>query len=118
MRLLFDESVPYRLRKALPNHTIHPVVEMGWSGTKNGMLLALAGASFDALNTVDKNHEHQQNLTTLPVAVVLLSAKSNELEELLPLIADGSRVVAALSRWCASQRIFPVNGDVRSQRQH
>jgi predicted nuclease of predicted toxin-antitoxin system len=96
MRLLFDESVPYRLRKALPNHTIHTVVEMGWSGTKNGKLLALASTSFDALITVDKNLEHQQNLTTLPVAVVLVSAKSNELEELLPLVADLERALSSL----------------------
>ena len=46
MRLLFDESVPYRLRQALPNHAIRTVVEMGWGGTKNGELLLLAGASF------------------------------------------------------------------------
>jgi predicted nuclease of predicted toxin-antitoxin system len=96
MRLLFDESVPYRLRKALPNHAIRTVVEMGWSGTKNGKLLALASTSFDALITVDKNLEHQQNLTTLPVAVVLVSAKSNELEELLPLVADLERALSSL----------------------
>lgn len=96
MRLLFDESVPYRLRKALPNHAIRTVVEMGWSGTKNGKSLTLASASFDALITVDKNLEHQQNLTRLPVSVVLVSAKSNELEELLPLVADIERALSSL----------------------
>ncbi len=96
MRLLFDESVPYRLRKALPNHAIRTVVEMGWGGTKNGKLLVLASESFDAIITVDNNLEYQQKLTTLPVAVVLLSAKSNELEELLPLVGDLELVLSSL----------------------
>ena len=55
MRLLLDESVPGRLRGALPNHQVRTVVEMGWSGVKNGKLLALAANDFDAFITVDKN---------------------------------------------------------------
>jgi len=59
---------------------------MGWSGVKNGKLLALAANEFDAFVTVDKNLPYQQNLTTLPVAVVVLDAVSNELPALLPLL--------------------------------
>jgi hypothetical protein len=59
---------------------------MGWSGVKNGKLLALAADEFDAFVTVDKNLPYQQNLTTLPVAVVVLDAVSNELPALLPLL--------------------------------
>ena len=55
MRLLLDESVPAKLRRALPNHAVRTAVEMGWSGVKNGKLLALASAEFDAFITVDKN---------------------------------------------------------------
>ena len=70
---------------------------MGWSGTKNGKLLALAGAAFDAFITVDKNLPHQQNLATLPVAVVLLDAHSVELPELLPLLPALETVLASLT---------------------
>ena len=59
MRLLLDESVPGRLRRALPNHQVRTVVEMGWSGVKNGKLLALAANDFDAFTTVDKNLAYQ-----------------------------------------------------------
>jgi hypothetical protein len=59
---------------------------MGWSGVKNGKLLALAADEFDAFITVDKNLPYQQNLTTLPVAVIVLDAVSNELSTLLPLL--------------------------------
>jgi predicted nuclease of predicted toxin-antitoxin system len=64
MRLLLDESVPSRLRRFLPKHDIKTVVELSWSGIKNGKLLALAAADFDAFLTVDKNLSHQQNLAS------------------------------------------------------
>ena len=58
MRLLLDESVPARLRRHLPNHSVRTVVELGWRGIKNGQLLVLATAEFDAFVTVDKNLEY------------------------------------------------------------
>ena len=86
MRLLLDESVPARLRRALSAHAVKTVVEMRWGGLKNGTLLQVAADDFDALITVDKNLPYQQNLKNLPLAVLLLDAQSNELEFLLPLI--------------------------------
>lgn len=86
MRLLLDESVPSRLRRALTEHQVRTVGEMGWSGVKNGKLLALAATAFDAFITADKNLPYQQNLSTLPVAVIILDAKSVELSALLALV--------------------------------
>ena len=86
MRLLLDECVPARLRKALPAHSVSTVGQEGWSGIKNGKLLALTAASFDAFITVDKNLPYQQNTSSLPVAVLVLDAVSNELPYLLPLV--------------------------------
>ena len=86
MRLLLDECVPARLRKALSAHQVSTVVQEGWSGTKNGTLLALAARKFDVFITVDKNLPYQQNTSILPVTVVVLDAISNELHCLLPLV--------------------------------
>ena len=61
-------------------------MQAGWPGIKNGKLLALAAADFDALITVDKNLPYQQHMASLPVAVLLLDAPSNELHHLLPLV--------------------------------
>ncbi len=96
MRLLLDESVPRRLRQFLPNHRVRTVVEMGWSGIKNGELLRLAASDFDAFITVDKNLQYQQNLSTLPVAVVVLHAQSNELQALMPFVSDLEATLASL----------------------
>ena len=94
MRLLLDECVPARLRKAPPSHLVSTVPQEGWSGVKNGQLLALAAAKFDAFITGDKNLPYQQNTSTLPVSVFVLDALSNELPYLLPLIPE---LKAALS---------------------
>ena len=86
MRLLLDECVPARFGRLLPSHTVSTVVREGWSGVKNGELLALAARSFDVFVTVDKILLYQQNTTSLPVAVVVLDALSNELSFLEPLV--------------------------------
>ena len=72
MRLLLDESVPVRLRRSLPRHSVKTVVEMGWVGVKNGALLALAANEFDTFLTVDKNLPYQRNVANLSVAVIVL----------------------------------------------
>lgn len=96
MRLLLDESVPARLARALPGHEVRTVVAIGWSGVKNGRLLALAADGFDAFVTVDKNLPYPQNLAALPVAVVVLDAPSNELQALLPLVPALEAQLSAL----------------------
>jgi hypothetical protein len=74
MRLLLDESVPVRLRRSLPRHSVKIIVEMGWGGVNNGALLALAAKEFDAFLTVDKKLPYQQNLANLPIAIIVLEA--------------------------------------------
>ena len=61
---------------------------MGWTRLGNGALLRQAGAEFHAVLSADQNIEFQQNLKTLPIAVVVLVANSNHLESLVPLVAD------------------------------
>lgn len=97
MRLLLDESVPAKLRRLMPIHEVRAVVEMGWSGVKNGKLLALSAGAFDAFITVDKNMPFQQNLVTLPIALIVLDARSNELQALSPLLAALERALASLA---------------------
>jgi len=87
MKLLLDENLPHRLRRELQGHDCYTVVYMGWAGRKNGRLLeAAAAGGFDALLTKDTNLEYQQNLTNLPLAVVVIHAVSNDFEDVEPLI--------------------------------
>ena len=95
MRLLLDECVPARLKKALPAHVVSTVPQEGWSGYKNGMLLAIAATKFDAFITVDKNLPYQQNVSKLAITVFVLDAHSNELLHLLPLVPALERALLA-----------------------
>jgi predicted nuclease of predicted toxin-antitoxin system len=91
MRVLLDECVPRRLRRDLPGHDVVTVVEMGWSGVKNGELLALAAAEFECFLTVDANIESQQHLASLPIAILLVRAVGNDpatLSKLAPAISE------------------------------
>jgi predicted nuclease of predicted toxin-antitoxin system len=86
MRMLLDECVPRRLRAELTEHAVSTVGDMGWSGLKNGALLAKAAAEFDCFLTVDKNLQFQQSSSGLPIAVVVLHAANNKLETLKALM--------------------------------
>lgn len=59
---------------------------MGRTGLKNGKLLALASAQFDAFVTVDRNLAFQQNLPALEMAVIVLKAQTNRLPDLAALV--------------------------------
>ena len=86
MRILLDEDLPWPLARLLTGHEVQSVQRAGWSGTKNGKLLALAGTQFDVMLTMDGNLEFQQNLATLPVAVLVVEAVSNRMRDLEPLV--------------------------------
>ena len=86
MRILLDEDLPRRLGTLLVGHEAETVPRSGWSGVKNGKLLALAATKFDVFLTMDGNLEFQQNLVTLPIAVLVVEAASNRLEHLTPLV--------------------------------
>jgi hypothetical protein len=66
----------------LTGHTFTSVQRHGWASIKNGKLLALAGIEFDVRLTADKGMEYQQNPETLPIAILVVRAKSNRMEDL------------------------------------
>jgi len=55
MKVLIDENLARKLAAHLEQHECRTVAECGWSGKKNGELLALADPLFDVLPTLDKN---------------------------------------------------------------
>ena len=81
-RILLDESVPNRFGSLLTGHTSVTVQQRGWTSIKNGKLLTLAAGEFDVLLTADKGLEYQQNLATLPVAILVVLARSNRMQDL------------------------------------
>ncbi len=86
MKLLFDESMPWPLRRHIPDFEVWSTQYLGWDGKGNGELLALARERFDVLVTVDQGIPSQRNITREDVAVIVLKGKSNDVSDLKPLI--------------------------------
>ncbi len=93
MRILLDECVPRRFRRELPEHEVRTVPETGWASFKNGALLAAASGKFDVLVTTDQRLSYEHNVSTLPIAVIVLVARRNKLEFLLPLAPELRKVL-------------------------
>jgi hypothetical protein len=76
LRILFDKNVPVGVRRFLPKHEVHTVVEMGWPDQlENGELLKVAEESgFNVMVTSDQNIRYQQNLTGRKLALVVLGS--------------------------------------------
>lgn len=87
--MLLDEMLPRKLKRLLPeNMEVMTVQERGWDSLENGQLLTVAQGEFDVLLTTDRGIPYQQDLSRFGLAVVVLSARSNRLEHLEPLMAE------------------------------
>ena len=88
MRILLDESLPKDLAPLIAGHEVTTVQAAGWSSIKNGRLLAMAATRFDAFVTADRNLEFEQNLATLPIAVVVLYVRRTRILAIEPLLPE------------------------------
>ncbi len=96
MRVLLDEQLPRALARELIGHDVSTVQQEGWTGLTNGELLRRAGLrGFDAFLTADQSLSFQQNLARAQLGVIILTAPSTKLEDLLPLVP---RIRSALPR--------------------
>ncbi len=89
MRVLIDECVPRKLGRDLQGHVVATAQQARLGGSSDARLLQAARADFDVFVTVDRNLAFQQNVATLPIAVIVLHANSNryaDLKKLAPAI--------------------------------
>ncbi|MDA2925264.1 hypothetical protein MYX65_11565 [Acidobacteria bacterium AH-259-L09] len=70
----------------MSGHVVKTAPEMGWAGLDNGELLAKAQKEFDVFITVDRNLAFQQTLPKFGLAVLVLHARTNRLQDLVPLV--------------------------------
>ena len=88
MKILLDENLPRRLKFQLKEHETFTVRELGWDAFKNGVLLRMmVQENFEILITADQNLEYQQNLKSIPVAVIVLIIPTLRYEDIKPLVA-------------------------------
>ena len=75
---------------------------MGWASKRNGELPALAAVEFDVFHTADRNLSYQQDVSAFDIAVLVLVARSNRLEDLLPLASRILEVLGTAGRGCVT----------------
>lgn len=95
MKVLIDENLPRKLADHLKGHECRTVTGCGWAGSKNGELLSLAEPRFDVLLTLDRSLPYQQDLKSGRMAILIIRARSNRIQDLLPLVPE---CLAALAR--------------------
>lgn len=96
MKILIDECLPAALRGTLTamGHECETVRRAGYGSKKNGELLTLAEGRWDVLLTSDRRIKYQQNMTGRSV---VLCAKSNRMQDLLPLIPGCAKALLSIS---------------------
>lgn len=106
MHVLLDENLPRQLARSFDaRHVVRTVADCGWQGKRNGELLRLAAADFDAFVTTDKGIPYEQNLQGLDLGILVLRSVSNRLPDLLQLMPSVHAALESL-----------VSGDVREIR--
>jgi hypothetical protein len=88
MRVLLDECVNPKLRRAFPGDQVKTVVEMGWRSLTNGRLMEAAAGHFDVFLTLDKNFRFQNPVSSYTLGIVVLDTQLNTLEAYRPQFAD------------------------------
>jgi hypothetical protein len=97
VKLLLDHCLPRRLKQSFADHDVATAAEMGWETLRNGKLLtAAASAGFEAMVTIDKNLKHQQNLSTLPLAVVVILAPTNRFGDIVRFVPEVESALQSL----------------------
>jgi hypothetical protein len=101
VRILLDECLPVRLAREISGHDVRTVPGVGWAGVKNGELLLRAAQEFQAFVTIDQRLTAAVE-TPSSLSIVTLKARSNRLDDLLPLV---SGLLVALETITPGQRI-------------
>jgi len=103
VKVLLDECVDSRLTEHIRGHFVSTVAARGWGGISNGQLLALAQAEFDVFVTVDRNLAFQQHLPSFSIAVILITAKSNRIADLISVVPA---LLASIPTAAAGQVVY------------
>jgi predicted nuclease of predicted toxin-antitoxin system len=89
MRLLLDECIDEGLRHHFPGHECQTCRYAGLTGLANGALVAAADqAGFAVLITVDQNMPAQQSLRGRSISLLILRARTTNLDDLLILMPE------------------------------
>lgn len=85
-KILLDSCVPRPFKRELRTQLTSHASEVGLQDLDDRPLLERADASYDVLITTDQNIPYQQNLSRYKLSLIILIARTNRLDDLLPLV--------------------------------
>jgi hypothetical protein len=89
MRVLLDECIDEGLRHYFATHECQTCRYAGLAGLANGELLTAADrAGFEVIITVDQNMPSQQSLTGRSISLLVVRARTTNLDDLLVIMPD------------------------------
>lgn len=93
-RVVLDECLPAPLRHELGGFDVSTAQHAGLAGLKNGRLLAAIAGRFDVFVTIDGSLRYQQDLGGRLFGVVVIYARSNRMQDLVPLATALNAAIA------------------------
>ena len=117
MKVLLDHCTPAKLRHYMREHEITPPSKKGWRELSNGELINKAASTgHEVLVTADKDMLKEQNLKTLPIGLVVLTAPEwNAVKQRIPAIR---KAVAESKRGKVQHVEVPRQRQTHSNREH
>jgi uncharacterized protein (DUF433 family)/predicted nuclease of predicted toxin-antitoxin system len=94
---LDDNCIPVDLAPHIRGHDVSTVRANGWQELRDDELLDAMADGFDILVTVDKSIPFQQLIAGRPIAVLLLHAQSNRVNDLACLVPAMLRALNDIS---------------------
>jgi hypothetical protein len=83
---MLDECLPIDFRHHIIGQEVHTAQFAGFKGLKNGKLLSEAeAAGYELFLTVDQGIPAEQNLSARRISVLIIHARTNQIEDLTPL---------------------------------
>ena len=86
MRIFIDECVTKLLLPHLAGHDFTHIRDTPLRSTKNGVLLKAVASGYDVFLTTDRHIPKQQNLKKFDLIFVIMRGKTNNIDDLLPLV--------------------------------
>jgi hypothetical protein len=102
--VILDECVDEGLRHAFGGHDCQTCRYAGLKGLTNGELLAAAEAArFEVLVTVDQNLPYQQTLVGRAISLMVLTARTTNIDDLLAVVPEVLIALETLRPWMVVQ---------------
>ena len=104
MKILLDECLPLDFRHSFVGHEVHTAQWAGLKGKRNGELLLSAElGGYDVFLTVDQGIPFQQVVAGRKLSVMVIRSRTNQIEDLVPLVDSIMLAIARIQPGQAMQ---------------